>query len=185
MLFLLAAEGRIVCGSPRGSWTSTQYRWLPIDVWRPGRLARPPAATARVDLLRRWLAVSGPATADDLRWWTGWTAGQMKAALARIAVTEVDLHVAPGLVLAGDEEAVPGAAPWVALLPALDPTVMRWRDRHWFLGGHRHYADGPLRQHRPDGVMGRQGGRRLGPAGRPVRSCSGCSRTRAPTRSVR
>ena len=136
MLFLLAAEGRIVCGSPRGSWTSTQYRWLPIDVWRPGRLARPPAATARVDLLRRWLAVSGPATADDLRWWTGWTAGQMKAALARIAVTEVDLHVAPGLVLAGDEEAVPGAAPWVALLPALDPTVMRWRDRHWFLGGH-------------------------------------------------
>ena len=43
----------------------------------------------------------------------------------------------PGLVIAGDEETVPGAAPWVALLPALDPTVMGWRDRHWFLGGHR------------------------------------------------
>ena len=40
-------------------------------------------------------------------------------------------------MIAGDDETVPGPAPWVALLPALDPTVMGWRDRHWFLGGHR------------------------------------------------
>ncbi len=136
VLFLLAAEGRIVRGRPRGSWTSTQYRWLPIEAWLPGGLVRPPAAAARADLLRRWLAASGPATVDDLRWWTGWTAGQVKSALAQITVTAVDLDGAPGLVLAGDEDAVPDVAPWVALLPALDPTVMGWRDRRWFLGGH-------------------------------------------------
>ena len=28
-------------------------------------------------------------------------------------------------------------APWVALLPALDPTVMGWAGRDWFLGQHR------------------------------------------------
>jgi hypothetical protein len=25
---------------------------------------------------------------------------------------------------------------WVALLPALDPTVMGWKERDWYLGGH-------------------------------------------------
>jgi hypothetical protein len=136
VLFMLAAEGRIVRGRPRGSWTSTQYPWLPIEAWLPDGLARPPAPAARADLLRRWLAASGPAEVDDLRWWTGWTAGQVKSALAQIAVTEVDLGGSPGVVLAGDEDAVADVVPWVALLPALDPTVMGWRDRGWFLGGH-------------------------------------------------
>ena len=27
--------------------------------------------------------------------------------------------------------------PWVALLPALDPSAMGWRHRDWFLGPHR------------------------------------------------
>jgi DNA glycosylase AlkZ-like len=136
VLFLLAAEGRIVRGRPRGSWTSTQYRWVPIETWLPGGLTRPPASAARAGLLRRWLAASGPATAGDLRWWTGWTAGQVKAALAEISCTQADLGGAPGFVLAGDEDPVPEVAPWVALLPALDPTVMGWQDRGWFLGGH-------------------------------------------------
>jgi hypothetical protein len=39
-------------------------------------------------------------------------------------------------VLPDDVEPVAEAGPWVALLPALDPTVMGWLDRHWFLGGH-------------------------------------------------
>ena len=29
------------------------------------------------------------------------------------------------------------ARPWVALLPALDPTVMGWAGRDWYLGPHR------------------------------------------------
>ncbi len=29
------------------------------------------------------------------------------------------------------------AEPWVALLPALDPAPMGWKERSWFLGGHR------------------------------------------------
>src|SRR5260370_19098116 len=136
VLFLLAADGRIVRGRPRGAWPSTQYRWLPIETWLPGAPTKPPAAAARADLLRRWLAGSGPATRADLKWWTGWTAGQVTSALAQIPVTEVDLDGSTGLVLAGDEEAVPGVAPWVALLPALDPTVMGWQDPRWFLAEH-------------------------------------------------
>ncbi len=136
VLLLLAADGKIVRGRPRGSWTSSQYRWLPVEAWLPGGLARPSAAHARAELLRRWLAASGPATADDLRWWTGWTAGQVSAATKQIGVTPVDLDGSPGLVLPGDEDPAPEVAPWAALLPALDPTVMGWRAREWFLGEH-------------------------------------------------
>src|SRR5580765_3177107 len=35
VLFLLAAEGRIVRGRPRGAWTSSQWRWVPAASWLP------------------------------------------------------------------------------------------------------------------------------------------------------
>jgi hypothetical protein len=72
----------------------------------------------------------------DLRWWTGLTAGQVKRALASAGAVEVDLDGAPGLVLEGDLEPPAAVAPWVALLPALDPTVMGWSGRDWYLGEH-------------------------------------------------
>ena len=37
VLFQLAADGRIVRGRPRGSWTSSQYRWAPLGSWLPRR----------------------------------------------------------------------------------------------------------------------------------------------------
>jgi Winged helix DNA-binding domain len=40
------------------------------------------------------------------------------------------------MVLASDLDPTPDPAPWVSLLPALDPTVMGWSDRSWFLGPH-------------------------------------------------
>jgi hypothetical protein len=136
VLLLLAADGRIVRGRPRGSWVSTQWRWSPIEAWLPGGMPELPEATARVELVRRWLAAFGPGTVADLRWWTGWTAGQVKQALTAIDPVEVDLDGQPGLVLPGDEAPTPPPAPWVALLPALDPTAMGWQSRDWYLGPH-------------------------------------------------
>ena len=34
--FLLAAEGRVIRGRPRGSWISSQYRWAPMHRWTRG-----------------------------------------------------------------------------------------------------------------------------------------------------
>ena len=89
-----------------------------------------------MELARRWLRAFGPAPVSDLQWWTGWTAGQVQAALGELDTAEVDLGGAPGLVLAGDEAEEPAQQPWPALLPALDPTPMGWRERGWFLGEH-------------------------------------------------
>ena len=136
VLFVLAAEGRISRGRPRGSWTSSQYRWVPMESWLPGGLVEPAVDAARVELVRRWLATFGPGTVADLRWWTGWTAGEVKRALAEIGPVEVELASGTGLVLTDDVAPVVPPPPWVALLPALDPTVMGWVSREWYLGEH-------------------------------------------------
>jgi hypothetical protein len=131
VLMLLSAERRIARGRPRGGWTSSQYEWLLADPW-PARSA----ADARADLARHWLLAFGPAPVSDLQWWAGWTAGQTREALGQLAIAEVDLDGGTGVVLASDQDPVPATQPWAALLPALDPTPMGWRERAWFLGDH-------------------------------------------------
>jgi Winged helix DNA-binding domain len=131
VLMLLSAERRITRGRPRGGWTSSQYEWLPADPWPASS-----AAAARAELARRWLLAFGPAPVSDLQWWAGWTAGQTRAALGQLAIAEVDLDDGTGAVLASDQDPAPVTQPWAALLPALDPTPMGWRERGWFLGDH-------------------------------------------------
>jgi hypothetical protein len=136
VLLVLAAEGRIARGRPRGSWISGQYRWSLMASWLPGGMAEWSTEAAQAELVRRWLAAFGPGTMADLRWWTGLTAAQVKRALAGVGAVEVDLDGTPGLVLEGDLEPPAAVAPWVALLPSLDPTVMGWSGRDWYLGAH-------------------------------------------------
>ena len=136
VLFLLSTEQRIVRGRPKGRWTSTQYRWVSMDEWLPDGLPRMAAPEARAALLDRWLAAFGPATEMDIRWWTGWAATYARAALATIGAVEVALDDGPGWVRPGDQDPVRRPAPWVALLPALDPTTMGWQGRAWYLGPH-------------------------------------------------
>ena len=136
VLFLLAAEGRIVRGRPRGAWTSSQWRWVPAASWLPAPLPRVDEHEARDTLARRWLTTYGPATVTDLKWWSGWTLTQTRKALAAIGAVEVDLDGTPGLVMPDEVDVAPSPKPWAALLPALDPTVMGWKERGWYLGEH-------------------------------------------------
>ena len=140
VLAQLSMQGRVVRGRPRGSWISSQYRWSPVERWLPEGMPARDAAEAGAELVGRYLAAFGPAPVADVRWWTGWTARQTTAALSRLETAEVDLGgSATGVALADDLERVAAPEPWVALLPALDPTPMGWSERGWFLGEH-----GPL-----------------------------------------
>jgi hypothetical protein len=138
VLFLLATEQRVVRGRPNGGWTSSQYRWAPMHAWVPDGIPTMAPPEARAELARRWLRASGPGTTADLKWWTGWTVAQTKAALAAVDAVEVELESAPGpgWVLPDDRARVRTPKSWVALLPGLDPTTMGWRDRAWYLGEH-------------------------------------------------
>ena len=137
VLTQLAAQGVIVRGRPRGRWTTNQYRWAPVDRWARAPLGALDPAAAEADLARRWLAAFGPARDADLQWWAGWTLTQTRRALAALGAVEVALEEGAGWVLPDDVEAVASPGPWVALLPALDPTAMGWTERDWYLGPHR------------------------------------------------
>jgi hypothetical protein len=135
VLFLLAAEGKVVRGRPRGTWISSQYRWATVEGWLGGSLERPSQDEASAELLRRWLRSFGPGTREDIRWWTGWTDRQTARALEDVAPAEVVLEDgSDAFLLADDTRPVRAPRPWAAFLPGLDPTTMGWKRRAWYLG---------------------------------------------------
>lgn len=130
LLFVLAAEGRILRGRPRGTWSSTQYRWRPAP---PGDTSMA-GTDAAARLAASWLRSFGPAPIADLQWWTGWTVAKTKRAVAALDTEPVELDGGgTGVVLADDMAPTRKPRPAAALLPALDPTVMGWKERSWFL----------------------------------------------------
>jgi winged helix DNA-binding protein len=139
ILFLLASEGRVVRARPLGTWVSGQYRWARTEDWLGERLPTLDHAEACAELARRYLRAFGPVTMTDVRWWTGWTAKLAASSLRAAGAIEVGLDEGVGHVLPDDALAVDPPDPWVALLPGLDPTVMGWKERSWYLG-----PDGPM-----------------------------------------
>jgi len=137
VLLLLAVEGRIVRARPRGTWISSQYRWATMEQWLGGPLPQLATDDAQATLIGWWLDRFGPGTEADVRWWTGLTAREVRGAFETIGAVEVDLDGQTGYVRPGDVEATPTPDPWVALLPALDPTTMGWQGRDWYLGPHK------------------------------------------------
>lgn len=145
-LFVLAGEGRIARGKPKGTWVSSQYRWTSMATWLPAGIATLDKTMASTALVRRWLYAYGPGTEADIGWWTGWPLGRVRAALTAldaVPVTLADGSTAgstagsTGYLLPDDVDPVETSPPWVALLPALDPAPMGWQGRDWYLGGHR------------------------------------------------
>ena len=129
VLVLMGAEGRLVRGRPMGSWTSRQHTWEPASAWWPDGIEPLRPDVARSRLVEQYLRRFGPATEVDVAWWTGWPLTATRKALAAVGTAER----CGGLVCADDEDPTDEPAPTAALLPALDPTPMGWKQREWFL----------------------------------------------------
>ena len=134
LLMLLAMDGRVIKGQPAGTWRSSQYEWVSLEAWGGDQLEDVDPETAEADLVARWLCSYGPGTLGDIKWWTGWTLSKTRRTLAEIGAVEVELGEEIGFVLPEDLGTTPDPAPWVALLPGLDPSLMGWKDRRWSLG---------------------------------------------------
>ena len=133
----LGATADIVRGRSTSHWRLSRYQWELMDRWL-GEVPRPTdAADGYAELVRRWLLSFGPGTEDDLVWWLGATKGAVRAALAAVEAVEVALEDgAPAYLLPEDLDEVEPTDTWAALLPVLDPTVMGWKRRDFYLGDH-------------------------------------------------
>lgn len=137
VLTTLAASGVIVRGENDGGWKTSRPRWTATEDWLPDAAPALPEAEGYRALVSSWLRTFGPGTEADLVWWLGATKAAVRRALGELDLVEVDLESgAVGFVHADDVAPVEEPAPWAALLPALDPTTMGWKDRSFHLGPH-------------------------------------------------
>ena len=131
VLYILGFDGKMLRGQP-SSWINGAYRYVDAESWLPGGLGDLDPRQAAAELAGRWLRRFGPATTLDLQWWMGWTVARTKQALADCGAVEADLDGGQGW-LAADDPPLDTAQPWVAVLPGLDPTIMGWKQRDWYL----------------------------------------------------
>lgn len=124
----LGSQNRIVRGRPLGTWISGQYRWSIAPA-----LEEVDPVAARSRFLEAWLGAYGPATMEDMKWWTGWAQRNVKAGLAGLATEEVQVPEGTAWVLAGDAEPDDLVAEDLVLLPGLDSTSMGYRQRNFYL----------------------------------------------------
>jgi len=134
VLTLLGFQGDIL-RARASSWITGAYSWVLTEDWLPSGLGHLDEESAAIELARRWLRRFGPGTTTDLQWWMGWTLGLTRTALAGCEAVPVELAEGPGWVAADEEPFDPQHEPWVALLPALDPSTMGWKQRSWYLPG--------------------------------------------------
>ncbi len=131
------AAGDVVRAGNDGSWRSSRPRWASAAAWSQGLTTPMEAAAAWRELVRSWLESFGPGTETDIAWWLGATKSIVRSALGELGAVPVDLDDgSTGWVLPGDDGPTHQTEPWGALLPALDPTTMGWKQRDWYLGRH-------------------------------------------------
>jgi hypothetical protein len=147
LMLTMSVLGLLVRARPRGTWRSNLYEYAALSDWLPD--VDPESVTpqeARAWLVRRYLAAFGPATLDDVQWWTGFSKGETEEALGTLKPAAVEVSIeglGDGyLMLAEDAQRLRDFArpdaPYVFLLPGLDPYIMGYGDRRRFLAaGHR------------------------------------------------
>jgi hypothetical protein len=133
----LGATADIVRGANTLHWRLSRPRWTLMRDWLGSVPAPCSADEGYAEMVRRWLASFGPGTEADLVWWLGATKSAVRRALSHVGAVPVSLDGGgTGWVLPDDETPEEAPEPWVALLPVLDPTVMGWKDRGFYLGPH-------------------------------------------------
>ncbi|MFT3970064.1 MAG: winged helix DNA-binding domain-containing protein [Micropruina sp.] len=134
LLTLLGAEHRIVRAHNEGHWRTSRPRWTLTENWL-GAVPEPlPAVEGYQWLVRAWLTAFGPGTETDLVWWLGATKTAVRAALAAVDAVAVTLDSgATGYLLPGDDLIEEEPDDWAALLPTLDPSLMGWKERDFYV----------------------------------------------------
>lgn len=130
----LGLEGKVMRGRNAGHWRLNKPTWTTTEDWL-GVVDDPlDEGAGYAALVTQWLLTFGPGTAADIQWWLGSTKTAVTRALGDVGAVEVDLDDgSTGWLHPSDVGDVGPVEPWAALLPTLDPTVMGWKSRDFYL----------------------------------------------------
>jgi hypothetical protein len=139
---LMCDQGQLIRGKPKTGWKSNIHTYYLFQDFFPNMdLNSIDEFDARKSAVKHYLSSFGPATENDVVWWTGFSKKQIrqifdifKMDLTKVNVSELD---DPCFILSTDERhlnsiKIPNK-PVINLLPCLDPYLMGYKDRFRYL----------------------------------------------------
>jgi len=139
---LMCDKGLLIRGEPKAGWKSNMHTYRLFHEYFPGLdLNVFDEEQARKLMVEQYLASFGPATEDDVAWWTGFPKGQTRRILRELEdkVSSVEISGLRGryLSISSDRPPLIAAKPpgksVLAMLPCLDPYLMGYKDRERYL----------------------------------------------------
>ena len=117
-----------------GHWRVSRPPLAPMDRWLGEVPAPLPSEEGYAELVRRWLRTFGPGHHDRHQVVAGLDRGRGAAGAGPARGGQVSLDRRSHRVGAADDlRRRSRVGPWAALLPVLDPTVMGWKERDFYL----------------------------------------------------
>jgi len=142
ILYYLCDQGLLLRGKPAGGWKDRNHKYCLFSDYFPDvDLERPSESEAITSLVGQYYTSFGPATENDVVWWTGLGKTEVRHALKNLQDKLLEVPTLGGerslIVLQSDEKSIndmePLDKPIVNLLPTLDPYLMGYKERGRYL----------------------------------------------------
>ena len=139
-------DWQLIRGRPRGTWRSNLYEYNAFEAWFSDvDLESLTVEEAQVKLVQHYLSHLGPATEEDIVWWTGLGKQEIRQALALMRGQLMEIEIEglrdSHLLLTKDLNELESSYQSersTFFLPSLDPYIMGYKDRRRFLDQVRH-----------------------------------------------
>jgi len=147
VLDYMSDQGLLVRSKPASGWKDGAYRYAIFsDVFPDIQLGALEEREAIHVLVRHYLEAFGPASLNDINWWTGLGNIRVRSALRALGDEVLEIRTSetniPMMMLASGLDQLRSSlttqSPTVTLLPANDPYLMGYCDRHRYVDFH-HY----------------------------------------------
>ena len=144
---LMCDQGLLIRGKPQKGWKSNIHTYYLFHDFFPNMdLNLVDELEAMKSVVKQYLTSFGPATENDVTWWTGFPKGQIRQILESFKkdVTQVEITGLKDfyIMLSSDEKLLKSMKipkkSVINLLPNLDPYLMGYKDRLRYLNQEHH-----------------------------------------------
>jgi len=139
---LMCDQGLLIRGAPEKGWKSNLHTYHLFNEYFPNmKLNRTNEENARKTVIQWYLASFGPATLDDIAWWTGFPKSQVRHMIENLKdkITYLDISDLNKTLLMLRQDETPlkltrdEEKRVINMLPSLDPYVMGYKDRERYM----------------------------------------------------